>query len=140
MDDYRDIINLPHHVSTKHPRMSLEQRSAQFAPYSALTGYDGQVRESARLTDKKIELDEEVKLVLDRKLQVINDMLQMQPEVTITYFSPDNKKSGGKYEKVTGGVLKIDEFNNSIVLANGKIIDISEIIDIQGEILKKFEN
>lgn len=135
MDDYKDIINLPHHVSTKHPRMSLEQRSAQFAPYSALTGYDGQVKETARLTDKKIELDEAAKSVLDGKLQIISDMLKSRPEVTFTYFVPDNKKDGGRYKTVTGNVLKIDEFNNSIVLTSGEVINIFEIIDIQGGIL-----
>ena len=85
MENYDDIINLKRPVS-KHPKMSLYQRSAQFAPFAALTGYEGQVKETARLTDKKIELDEEVKVMLDMKIQVIQEMLSNNPELEITYF------------------------------------------------------
>ena len=88
MDDYSDIINLSRPVS-KRPRMSLEQRSAQFAPFAALTGYEGQVKETARLTDKRIELNEELKEILDLKIQLIREKIKEQPDVTITYFIPD---------------------------------------------------
>ena len=118
MDDYSDIINLSRPVS-KRPRMSLEQRSAQFAPFAALTGYEGQVKETARLTNKKIEINEELKEILDLKIQLIQEKIKEQPDVTITYFIPDDKKQGGKYKTVTNSVKKIDTYKNEIILIDG---------------------
>ena len=133
MNDYSDIINLSRPVS-KRPRMSLEQRSAQFAPFAALTGYEGQVKETARLTDKRIELNEELKEILDLKIQLIREKIKEQPDVTITYFIPDDKKQGGKYKTVTNSVKKIDTYKNEIILIDGTTIAIDEIIDISNEI------
>ena len=133
MNDYSDIINLSRPVS-KRPRMSLEQRSAQFAPFAALTGYEGQVKETARLTDKRIELNEELKEILDLKIQLIQEKIKEQPDVTITYFIPDEKKQGGKYKTVTNSVKKIDTYKNEIILIDGTTIAIDEIIDISNEI------
>ena len=133
MDNYSDIINLSRPVS-KRPRMSLEQRSAQFAPFAALTGYEGQVKETARLTDKRIELNEELKEILDLKIQLIQEKIKEQPDVTITYFIPDSKKDGGKYETVTNSVKKIDTYKGEIILIDGTTIAIDEIIDISSEI------
>lgn len=133
MNDYSDIINLSRPVS-KRPRMSLEQRSAQFAPFAALTGYEGQVKETARLTDKRIELNEELKEILDLKIQLIQEKIKEQPDVTITYFIPDDKKQGGKYKTVTNSVKKIDTYKNEIILIDGTTIAIDEIIDISSEI------
>ncbi len=133
MDNYSDIINLSRPVS-KRPRMSLEQRSAQFAPFAALTGYEGQVKETARLTDKRIELNEELKEILDLKIQLIQEKIKEQPDVTITYFIPDDKKQGGKYKTVTNSVKKIDTYKNEIILIDGTTIAIDEIIDISSEI------
>ena len=133
MDNYSDIINLSRPVS-KRPRMSLEQRSAQFAPFAALTGYEGQVKETARLTDKRIELNEELKEILDLKIQLIREKIKEQPDVTITYFIPDDKKQGGKYKTVTNSVKKIDTYKNEIILIDGTTIAIDEIIDISNEI------
>lgn len=135
MNDYSDIINLSRPVS-KRPRMSLEQRSAQFAPFAALTGYEGQVKETARLTDKRIELNEELKEILDLKIQLIQEKIKKQPDVTITYFIPDDKKQGGKYKTVTNSVKKIDTYKNEIILIDGTTIAIDEIIDISSEIYK----
>lgn len=95
MGIYDDIINL-NRPKSKYPQMSLYQMSAQFAPFAALTGYEGQVKETARLTDKRIELDEEIKVKLDMKIQVINEFLSSNPEVEITYFIPDSKKKWWK--------------------------------------------
>ena len=103
MENYDDIINLKRPVS-KHPKMSLYQRSAQFAPFAALTGYEGQVKETARQTYKKIELDEEIKLKLDLKIQIIQEMLHNNPEIEITYYVPDKIKDGGKYETIKNKV------------------------------------
>lgn len=128
--EYDDIINLPHHVSEKHPQMSLEARSAQFAPFAALTGYDEQVQETARLTNDRKELADGLKMVLNEKIVKIKEKLADMPEVTITYFVPDSRKSGGKYVSVTGNVKKIDEFKNVIVFDDKKEIPIQEIIAI----------
>lgn len=136
---YDDIINLPHHESKKHPRMSNEARAAQFAPFAALTGYDDAIKETARLTSKRIEINEELKVILDAKLQIIHDKISSKPEVTFTYFVPDTKKDGGSYVTVVGNVIKIDEFNQKVILENKTEIPISEIVEITGEIFKKTE-
>ena len=128
---YDDIINLPHHVSKTRPRMSLEQRSAQFAPFSALTGYEEEIAETGRLTTDRIELNEEAKQLLDRTLQAIANKISKQPAVTITYFVPDNKKDGGAYITVSGNIKKIDKYKNIIVLTDKTEIPIKEIINIR---------
>lgn len=133
MDDYSDIINLSRPVS-KRPRMTLEQRSAQFAPFAALTGYEGQVKETARLTNKKTEINEELKEILNKKIQLIQKKIKEQPQIEITYFIPDSKKEGGKYETVTNSVKKIDTYKGEIILIDGTTIAIDEIIDISSEI------
>ena len=134
MDDYSDIINLSRPVS-KRPRMSLDQRSAQFAPFAALTGYEGQVKETARLTDKKIELNEELKEILDSKIQLIREKIKEQPQIEITYFIPDSKKDGGRYETICNAIQKIDMYVNEIIMLDGTRIDIEEIINIQGDLV-----
>lgn len=135
MENYDDIINLKRPVS-KHPKMSLYQRSAQFAPFAALTGYEGQVKETARLIDKKIELDEEVKVMLDMKIQVIQEMLSNNPELEITYFISDSKKEGGRYDTIIDSIKKIDNYKQQFIMKNGLIIDIKEIININSDIFK----
>ena len=135
MGNYDDIINLKRPIS-KHPKMSLYQRSAQFAPFAALTGYEGQVKETARLTDRRIELDEEMKLILDLIIQVIKEMLSDNPEVEITYFIPDTRKDGGKYETIINNVKKIDSYNEHIIMQNNLKIEIKEIININSNIFK----
>lgn len=136
---YEDIINLPHHVSKKHPQMSLYARSAQFAPFAALTGYEDAVKETARHTNERIEIDEELKSILDSRLQIIIEQINTKPEVSFTYFIPDIKKEGGEYVTITGIVKKIDLYNQIIHLANNTQIPINEIIDISGELFKMFE-
>ena len=142
MDNYEDIINLPHHTSKKHPRMSLEARSAQFAPFAALTGYDEVLIETARLTNERIEIDETIKAIIDSKLQVLKENIKDMPLATFMYFVPDSKKKGGKYVEKTGKVNKIDEYKNIIILENKEEIPVNEIIDVCGEIVKNctFEN
>lgn len=136
MNNYEDIINLPHHVSKKHPQMSIWSRSAQFAPFAALTGYDDAVKETARLTDKRIEIDEGLKNILNNKLQYILENKLLQPEITFTYFVYDTKKSGGKYIEKTGVVKKIDLNEKYIMLKDKTKISIDEIINITGDILE----
>lgn len=127
---YIDIINLPHHESKKHPRMSLEERSAQFAPFAALTGYEDEIEETGRLTTIKKEINEEAKLILDNKLQTIKKNILSKPKITCTYFIPDSNKEGGKYVEYTGNVVKIDEYNKIIIFEDKNKISISEIIKI----------
>ena len=131
IEKYKNIINLPHHVSKKHPQMSLYERSAQFAPFAALTGYEDEVEETARLTDRRIEVDEEIKKELNRKLQIIKEKIKLKPSVKITYFIPDLRKDGGKYATLKGIVNKIDEFSQNIILQNKQQIKILDIIDIE---------
>lgn len=133
---YDDIIDLPHPTSTKHPRMSAIDRAAQFSPFAALTGHDAAIRETARLTDRKIELDEDAKIELDRKLQIIAEHLPERPEVRITYFQADERKAGGSYEKIIGSIKKIDEFQRAVVFADGASIDIDDIIEIESTVLR----
>ena len=131
---YDDIINLPHPVSKKHPQMSIEARSAQFAPFASLTGYDEVIRETARLTNERINIDESVKTILDWKLQMIEEQITNQPLITFTYFVPDRKKRGGRYVTVTGNVEKIDEYKHMVILEDKTEIPITEMIEISGEI------
>ncbi|MEG0292476.1 MAG: hypothetical protein RR495_07035 [Anaerovoracaceae bacterium] len=133
-EKYSDIINLPHHVSTRHSQMSLYQRAAQFSPFAALTGHDAAIKEVARLTETRIELDENSKMLLDEKLVIVKDRLDEKCEIKITYFEPDIKKSGGSYVEVNGSIKKIDEYKRLIVLHSGKNIPIDEIIAMEGEI------
>ena len=114
---YDDIINMPHHVSKKHPQMPMEERAAQFAPFAELVGY------------------EEAKNILDMKFQMLNEQLKVQihPQVTIMYFVPDLKKEGGKYIKISGTIKRIDEFKQLIVLDDKAEIPITEIISIVGD-------
>ena len=127
---YDDIINMSHHISKKHPRMSLENRSAQFAPFAALTGYEDEVEETARITDKRIEITDEIKSKINMKLQIIQEKINTKPKVTIKYFIPDNKKEGGSYKTVTSNVLKIDQYKKLVVLKDNTKIFISDIINI----------
>ena len=131
MGRYDDIIDLPHHVSTTHHRMSMLERAAQFQPFRALTGYEDAVRETARLTDDRVELTEDEKALLDGKLQRLADNLASHPLVTVTYFQPDKKKSGGEYVTTTGQLKKIDDYEGVLILLGGERVIIEDILNIQ---------
>lgn len=139
MSKYDDIIKLPHHVSKRHPQMSIMARSAQFAPFAALSGYDEAVKETARLTDKRLEIDDGLKSILNNKLQYILENININPEIVFTYFLYDKKKTGGKYIEKIGIVKKIDLIEKYIQLTDKSKIPIEEIIDIKGEILNELE-
>ena len=130
MSDYDDIINLPHHQSKNHPHMSLYDRAAQFAPFAALTGYDDAVKEARRLTDSKPELDENQLEELDQKLADLTTRIEEHPEVTITYFEPDDKKEGGAYVTCVGKLKKIDIYEKQLVLTGNRFIRICDIVSI----------
>ncbi len=127
---YDDIIHLPHHVSATHPHMAAIDRAAQFSPFAALTGYDAAIKETARLTDKRVELDESMKEALSNNLQMIADRLKEHPEIAITYFQPDAKKNGGAYVTVINTVKKIDVYERIVVMTDGIVIPVDEIISI----------
>lgn len=133
---YDDIIHLPHYVSTKHPHMALINRAAQFSPFAALTGHDAAIKETARLTDERVELDEYMKDVLSDKLQIIAERLIDYPEIVITYFQPDEKKNGGAYVTATGAVKKINEYDRIVVMTDKIEIPIDDIIGIEGQIFE----
>ena len=125
-EDYSDIINLPHHVSRNHPQMPMEVRAAQFAPFAALTGYDAVIHETARLTDKQVELEEYDNDRLNRI-----DSLEEHPMVTVSYFKPDEHKAGGAYVTVTGQLKKIDTYEQIMKMEDGTVIPIGSIMDLQ---------
>lgn len=137
---YDDIINLPHHTSPVRPRMAMTDRAAQFSPFAALTGYEAAVKEAARLTERRIELDEYEKEALDERLQLLQAHLTEHPEVRITYFKPDERKDGGAYLSVEGSIKKIDRCERMIIMTDGKKIPVDEITEIEGEIFRVFEN
>lgn len=128
---YDDIINLEHHVSTKHSRMSLENRSAQFAPFSALIGYEEAVAEEARVTESRIAVDEEAKIEVNEKLNYIMKNLDKNIIVSVTYFEKDKKKQGGRYKTIKGIIKKIDDFRKTIEMQTGEIIKIEELKKIE---------
>lgn len=127
---YTDIIDLPHHTSNKHPRMSAIARAAQFSPFAALTDYDAEIKETARLTDEKVELDEDSVNDINAKLHYIKDNIDENPEITVEYFVPDEKKAGGAYLTLNDRVRIIDEYERTIVFVSGKRINIDDIYGI----------
>ena len=131
---YEDIVDLPHHVSKKHPQPTMADRAARFAPFAAITGYEEMVLEEARVTDDRIEMDESSKAALNEKLNMILEFIDEQPEVSITYFEPDKRKAGGAYVTVTGTVKRIDEYEHLVIMTDGKKINIDEIYNLQSEL------
>ena len=127
---YDEIMELPHHVSKTRPQMPMSDRAAQFAPFAALTGYDSAIKETGRLTDERIELDEEALTALDRKYQLLMDAFDDAPEVTITYFQPDERKAGGQYVSATGTVKKVDDFERLITMQNGTKIPMDDVLAV----------
>lgn len=137
---YDDIINLPHHVSAKHPQMSLHDRAAQFSPFAALTGYDAAVKETARLTDQRIEMDEYEQVALDERLQLVREHIKEKPEITILYFQPDERKDGGAYLSYTGNVKKIDDYERQIIMVDGMKIPLDDVMEIGGDFIMEQYN
>lgn len=136
---YEDIINLPHHVSKTRPQMPMSDHAAQFAPFAALTGYDDAVKETGRLTNDKIELEESSLNELNAKIQLLREKLADAPEVTFTYFRPDDRKDGGAYLTITGTVKKLDDYERLLVLQDRTKVPIDDILDISGDIFAVIE-
>ena len=127
---YDAILHLPHHVSKKHPPMPMADRAAQFAPFAALTGYDAAIRENARLTQERITPAELA--ALDRRFRLLQEHLEEQPEVRLTRFRPDKRKSGGAYETVSGIVKQIDSIARRIRLLDGTDIPMDDVLTLDG--------
>ena len=129
---YEDILYMPHHVSTKHPPMPASDRAAQFSPFAALTGHDAAIQETGRLTDIQVEQSEELRTLLDRKQQYLATL--ERPEVTVTYFLPDEHKAGGRYVTVSGRLKRIDELRQAAILIDDTEIPMENILHIRCEI------
>ena len=145
---YADILMLPHHKAANRPHMSMHDRAAQFSPFAALTGFDGVIAETGRMTDQKAELSESQMILLDQKLTLIDDTIQdgYHPMVTVVYFVPDAKKEGGSYQGYTGKVRQVDAVERKLVFlaANersaGRDISIDVIREIHGEVVDFMED
>ena len=131
---YKAIIDLPHHQSTKRPHMSRHDRAAQFAPFAALTGYEEATEETARLTEEFLQMSEDKLENLSAKMQVLIDNLQSKPNIEVTYFIPDERKSGGSYATLKGNVRTVDEYNRELIFVDGERISADNIVEMSGEI------
>ena len=132
--NYDDIIGLPHHVSDNHKKMPMSQRAAQFAPFAALSGYEDAIEEAARHTEARPVLSEDIKEIIEYKLRIISEYSEDEASADITYFVPDEKKDGGRYESASGKVKKIDKEGGCVIMENKVKIPIQDIIDISGDL------
>ena len=145
---YADILMLPHHQAANRSQMSMHDRAAQFSPFAALTGFDGVIAETGRMTDQKAELSESQMILLNQKLTLIDDAVQdgYHPVVSVVYFVPDAKKEGGSYQEYTGRVQQVDSAERKLVFlaANersaGRDISIDVIREIHGEVVDFMED
>lgn len=133
MNNYADIINLKRPRSN-HNHLSIESRASQFSPFAALTGYDNEVKETARITDKRIDIDDGLREMLNAKLNYLNDHIKENPNISITYFVKDPKKEGGKYLTKQGIIKRIDTVNEIIKFNDNTSISMNDIINITGGI------
>ena len=144
---YEDILTLPHHKAANRPHMSMHDRAAQFSPFAALTGFDGVIAETGRMTDRKAELSESQMILLNQKLTLIDDTIQdgYHPVVTVVYFVPDARKEGGSYQEYTGKVRLVDAVERKLVFlaenerSAGMEIPIDDILEIYGDLVDSME-
>ena len=134
---YDDIIRLPHPTSAKHPRMPIRDRAAIFSPFAALSGHSAAIAETARLTDQRLDLDEDARAELDRRQQALLEHRAERPEVSVTWFRPDGKKDGGAYFTSTGRLKKIDEVERTLVLTNGTVIALGDVAGIDSDLFDR---
>lgn len=133
---YDDIINLPHPTSKRHPRMPIHDRAAIFSPFAALSGHGAAIAETARLTERRIKLDEDSRAELDRRQAVLLEHIDEQPEITITWFQPDERKDGGAYLTTTGRLKKLRELERLLVLADGAEIPLEDVVALESGIFQ----
>lgn len=128
---YENIIDMDRPISKAHMKMPLINRAAQFAPFAALTGYEEAINETARYTNRKIDLSESELDRLDFKL---NECLRnINTPIRLTYFEADKLKEGGKYLSISGKIKNIDDYEMTITLDSGPCIKINDIYDIELE-------
>ena len=130
---YDDIIHLPHSTSKNRPRMSIHDRAAQFSPFAALSGHAAAIAETARLTDRKLELDEDTRAELDRRQAILLEHISERPEVTVTWFRPDERKSGGAYITTTGRLKKLDEAERILILTDDTRIPLEAVVSLESD-------
>ena len=130
---YDDIIHLNYPYKTSRKRMSLNMRGAQFAPFAALTGHDASVKETARLTDTRIELNEQQKVIVDMKLSYLSSIISQHPKINVVYFEEDLRKKGGTYLSKEGALKKIDEYTKRLIFEDQSYIYISDIYTIESD-------
>ncbi|MBQ4045962.1 MAG: hypothetical protein II627_05885, partial [Lachnospiraceae bacterium] len=131
-NNYDDIIDLPYPHPSRHAPMPLNKRAAQFAPFSALSGYEDVIEETARWTDDKVELDQSSVNILNEKMMVLQSLMGQRPEITLIYFQPDARKDGGAYVSVTGIVKKIDYISRTLILEDGSRVPMEEVRELEG--------
>lgn len=137
---YEDMLNLTPPISVRHAKMSIEDRAAQFSPFAALTGYDSAIKETGRLTDQRVELDEAAKSILDEKLSILQHQTEKQPEVVFEYFQRDQLKMGGTYCSIRGTLKKIDAYQRIVVMRDGMQIPVEDIVNITGDIFREVDD
>ena len=130
---YDDILHLPHPTSAKHPRMPMSDRAAIFSPFAALTGHAAAIQETARLTDQRMELDEDTKAMLDLKQQILADRIAERPEISVVWFRPDARKEGGQYVTTVGQLKKVDDIARILQLADGTTIPLDEVLELRSD-------
>lgn len=136
---YEDILNLPRPTAHVRPSMSRQDRAAQFAPFAALTGHDAAIRETARTTQTRRQLSEDEKAILDRKQQVLLEQVRQHPQVTVTYFQPDARKTGGSYQVYTGHVRGLDFSRRLLRTVEGTDIPMDDIVELDSPLFSQFE-
>ena len=136
---YEDILHLPHHVSSKRHPMPMSDRAAQFSPFAALTGYDDAIRETGRLTERRVELDDEELARLDEKFHILQEHLEEQPVVRFTDFKPDMRKEGGAYLTVFGVMRKIRDYEREILLQYETVIPVDDIVEMECPLFSSME-
>jgi hypothetical protein len=128
--DYEDMLDMPHHVSSTRPRMSVQDRAAQFAPFKTMVGLDDEVTEVARITDEKLEISEEEAETINQALQEIAENISSHPKVKILYFCPDRKKAGGEYRSYEGNVKRINEAQEKLIFIDGTTVNINDLYEV----------
>ncbi len=131
IDKYKDILELSHHVSTERKQMSLYDRAAQFAPFAALTGFDEDVEETERITDKMTEISEDKLVRMNERLNILMERIKEQPEVVLTVFEEDDKKAGGSYKRIKGRLKRYDETERTLYFTDGNTIPLDMVTDVE---------
>lgn len=137
IEQYTDIIDMPHHLSKAHQPMPRRDRAAQFAPFAALTGHEEALEETARVTERSSSLDAYEAELLDRKLQLLSKYAGGDAELTILYFQPDERKEGGRYQRITGYLKRIDSYRKCLILRDGSVISLEQIRGIDSSLFDR---